>query len=100
MSFFSFSSAHSINICIFKLSSKDEEFLVEKNKMANFQKENEKLRSKLTDRDNYISKLPTEEEVKETDRKVIILFVLKIKILTKLFFIWCRWPVFSMKMRS
>jgi hypothetical protein len=51
--------------------------LAEKNKMANFQKENEKLKSKLADRDNYISKLPTEEEVMDINKKVhFFIFIL------------------------
>ncbi len=52
------------------LKNKDEESLIEKTKYVGIQKENDKLKSKIKELNEYISKLPTMEEVTENDIKV------------------------------
>ena len=52
------------------LKNKDEESLIEKTKQAGIQKENDKLKSKIKELNEYISKLPTMEEVTENEIKV------------------------------
>ena len=51
------------------MSTKEEDFLIEKTKHSNHQKELENLKAKLKECNEYITQLPTIDEVKESDRK-------------------------------
>ena len=54
-----------------KLTDREEELLMEKNKISTIQKENEKLTTALTSREDYIASLPTEDEVEQSEKEVI-----------------------------
>ena len=68
-----------------QFTDKEEEFLIEKNKSTNFQKEIESLKATLKNREDYISNLKTEDEIKEMEQVVsknrffaLFLFILTI----------------------
>ena len=52
------------------MKSKEDDFLNEKTKNMSLQKENDKLKSKLKECDEYIANLPTMDEVDEREKKV------------------------------
>ena len=53
-----------------QLSNKEEELLLEKTRLGQIQKDNEKLAATIANREEYISTLPTEDEVKRSDEEV------------------------------
>jgi hypothetical protein len=53
-----------------KLNEKQDDYLNEKIKSTKIQNENDRLKSKIKELENYIGHLPTNDEVNEKDSKV------------------------------
>jgi hypothetical protein len=72
-----------INLTI-KFTDKEEETLIEKNKSTNLLKEIETLKTTLASREDYISNLKTEDEIKEMEQIVNTILDIYLKLFCNL----------------